>query len=67
MKKTKIMIFLSIFICIAGIFFTETNDSPAAGAIENQVQPGSPKAVMAQKAFTFNEVLVPPKGSGLHI
>ncbi len=57
MKKTKIINFLAIFICIAGIFFTETNDSTAAGAIENQVQSGSPKAVVAQKAFTFNEVL----------
>lgn len=57
MKKTIIIIFLAISICTATISFTETNNSAAAGAIENQALSGTPKAVVVQKAFTFNEVL----------
>jgi hypothetical protein len=57
MKRTKILILLTIYICMATISFAETNGSTAAGSIEKQAQSGTPKAVVAQKAFTFNEVL----------
>ncbi|MBT8341200.1 MAG: DUF1573 domain-containing protein [Desulfatitalea sp.] len=57
MKKTKILLYFTIFICMAILSFAETIDSTAAGSIEIQAQSGTPKAVVAQKAFTFDEVL----------
>ena len=57
MKKTKILILLVIFLCTATISFTETNNPTAVDSIKDQAQAGTPKAVVAQKAFSFSEVL----------
>lgn len=57
MQKIKMITFLAIFICTAALFSIETKDSTAAGTIENQIQSGTPKAILGEKAFTFNEVL----------
>jgi hypothetical protein len=57
MKKTKLILIMVISICLATLSFTETNDSAVAGTIKNQTPSGTPKAVVAQKALTFDEIL----------
>ncbi len=57
MKQTKIFILSTIFICAATISFSAATSPALAAAVGNQAQSSTPKAVVAQKAFTFNEVL----------